>query len=202
MALNTDPTFPPSGLPPYRIDEEWCIGDSLPYINENFAIFDNRTLQLSSTYSNFVNNLPPYQDLLTLLNTLSSNYLNLLNRQRGIATAWVNFKGVDVNVGSNALIYDSYNVASVTRLGDFSTLATSGYVFQINFNAPMVNTNYAVVGSGTIGFSTANGDDQIVGIRGITTNTVNNFQIGVIDAQNRDATESSEVISVAVYGGI
>lgn len=46
MALNTSTSFPPIGPGPYRIDREWCIGDSLNYININSTIFDSRTIDL------------------------------------------------------------------------------------------------------------------------------------------------------------
>jgi hypothetical protein len=48
MALNTSPVFPPVGNPPFRINREWCVGDSLAYMNANFENFDNRILSLSS----------------------------------------------------------------------------------------------------------------------------------------------------------
>lgn len=60
MALNTDSSFPPGGNPPYRIDRDWCMGDSLPYMNQNFANFDNRLIELSTFFiaiSSFSTNL-------------------------------------------------------------------------------------------------------------------------------------------------
>lgn len=50
MPLNPSPNYPPIGQGPYKIDRQWCMGDSLPYINENFRIFTDRTETLSATY--------------------------------------------------------------------------------------------------------------------------------------------------------
>jgi hypothetical protein len=49
MALNTDPNFPPSGNPPYAINREWCLGDSLFFMNQNFNNFDSRITTLNSS---------------------------------------------------------------------------------------------------------------------------------------------------------
>ena len=51
MALNIDPTFPPSGSAPYQIDREWCLGDSLTYINLNSQNFDTR-IDLAQSFKN------------------------------------------------------------------------------------------------------------------------------------------------------
>jgi len=48
MALNTDSSFPPGGSAPYRISREWCIGDSLTFINLNSENFDSRIETVSS----------------------------------------------------------------------------------------------------------------------------------------------------------
>lgn len=50
MPLNTDPNFPPSGNAPYAINREWCMGDSLGYMNANFDNFDTR-INTVSTYA-------------------------------------------------------------------------------------------------------------------------------------------------------
>jgi hypothetical protein len=57
MALNNDPNFPPSGLPPYRIDRNWCLGDSLGYINANFLNFDTRIETVSTSLISSFNSL-------------------------------------------------------------------------------------------------------------------------------------------------
>jgi hypothetical protein len=41
LSLNTNSSFPPPGNPPYRINREWCVGDSLGYINANTESFVN-----------------------------------------------------------------------------------------------------------------------------------------------------------------
>jgi len=42
--------FPPAGNGPYYIDLDWCMGDSLQYINKNNEIFAQRTVDLSSFF--------------------------------------------------------------------------------------------------------------------------------------------------------
>jgi hypothetical protein len=45
--------YPPESINPvgpYFIDSDWCIGDSLRYINENNRIFDQRTIELSTLF--------------------------------------------------------------------------------------------------------------------------------------------------------
>jgi hypothetical protein len=75
MALNPSPNFPPIGVGPYLIDRQWCMGDSLSYINENFRIFDDRTLTLSST---FVKQISAGQNI-TVTSTLTSNVIAISN---------------------------------------------------------------------------------------------------------------------------
>jgi hypothetical protein len=50
MPLNTDPNFPPSGNAPYAINREWCMGDSLGYMNANFDNFDTRINTVSTNF--------------------------------------------------------------------------------------------------------------------------------------------------------
>lgn len=67
--------------------------------------------------------------------------IDAINDHKRNCTAWVMFNGVNP-----ATIYDSFNVASVTRI--------STGVFEINFTTPMANTNYApglTVGDSTTG---------------------------------------------------
>jgi alpha-tubulin suppressor-like RCC1 family protein len=54
MALNINIAYPPLGFPntgPYRIHQDWCIGDSLNIINNNFEHFDTYLISLSSLVS-------------------------------------------------------------------------------------------------------------------------------------------------------
>jgi hypothetical protein len=75
MALNPSPNYPPTGEGPYKIDRQWCMGDSLPFINENFKIFDDRTLALSST---FVKQISAGKNI-TVTPTLTSNIIAISN---------------------------------------------------------------------------------------------------------------------------
>ena len=52
MALNTDINMPPVGPPLYRIYQEWCMGDSLQYININFDYIDQTLIDLSTNITN------------------------------------------------------------------------------------------------------------------------------------------------------
>lgn len=75
MALNPSPNYPPIGVGPYKIDRQWCMGDSLPFINENFRIFDERTLTLSSTFIKTISAGPN----ITVTPTLTSNIIAISN---------------------------------------------------------------------------------------------------------------------------
>jgi hypothetical protein len=75
MALNPSPNYPPIGDGPYKIDRQWCMGDSLPFINENFKIFDDRILALSST---FVKQISGGNNI-TVTPTLTSNIIAISN---------------------------------------------------------------------------------------------------------------------------
>jgi hypothetical protein len=68
MALNNDTNFPPSGPAPYRINREWCVGDSLGYINTNAENFDTR---LNNLENNSLTTSPFY-NLNNLNNTLKT----------------------------------------------------------------------------------------------------------------------------------
>jgi hypothetical protein len=186
-----------------------CIGASRSRINTNFDTLDTTICNLRGTNITLTGRVAITEtDIANLLNTaitLNTNILalstTLSNSSKGFATAWVNFKGTDVNVGNNAQIYDSYNVASVTRLANFSSSGTTGFVYQINFNTPMNNKNYAITGTTSVGGSSVNSDDQLLGIQSYNTNTLTSFRIAICDSNNRNVTETGEIISVVVHGG-
>lgn len=125
-----------------------------------------------------------------------------------VASAWVSFRGDGVAVNQSATVYGSYNVASVTRLTDFTYNSSApyggnGWRYQVNF-APgtMRNANYAVLGAPQIGFLSANGDDQIVGVFARQSNTVSNCIVAAMDMQARGTnTETSGFISLVFLGG-
>jgi hypothetical protein len=53
MALYpSTPTLSPAGQAPYEINREWCLGDSLGYINANSTNFDSRIESLNSNKLN------------------------------------------------------------------------------------------------------------------------------------------------------
>ena len=75
MPLNPSPNYPPIGPGPFKIDRQWCMGDSLPYINDNFKTFDDRTLELSST---FIKTLSAGSNI-TITPTLTGNIVAISN---------------------------------------------------------------------------------------------------------------------------
>jgi hypothetical protein len=72
MAVNTNPNFPPTGLPPYSINRNWCMGDSLDYINANTVNFDTR---LDSLSTNITRTGTVVQSVHTTYNDLTSTSL-------------------------------------------------------------------------------------------------------------------------------
>jgi hypothetical protein len=221
MALNTDPTFPPSGPPPYRIDEEWCIGDSLPYINQNFSIFDNRTLQLSSTVnalSAATNAVSVNRSIftsggltgggdLTVDRTLSIanggiTAAKLDGAQSGSAPiygcrAWVIFDGTRDTTGNlstantDRLIRGSGNVTSVARNGVGD--------YTINFTIAMPDANYCA----TTGWSSGqpnlsfDGSASIYNLAGVTPSSLRVF--ASLGAANNAAGEEAEYFAVTIF---
>ena len=135
MPLNTDPNFPPSGDPPYSIDREWCLGDSLVFMNRNFQNFDSRIVTLSSTTNTQINNLQ--SSLTTTLSTIPYARLNDGN-QSGIAPiygcrAWATWAGTAAN---GPVAFTGGNVISVSRI--------SSGLYEVTFLKPMSDINYAI----------------------------------------------------------
>lgn len=133
-----------------------------------------------------------------------------IKTQPYIASAWVAFKGTEVAVNANATIYSSYNVASVTRLANFSTTINAsvlnggnGYRYQINFASnTMQNNNYVVLGGAQVGFAEPSGDDQIIGCTGKEGMTANSCIVAAMDMQDRGTnTEGSGYIGLVFLGG-
>jgi len=136
MALNNDPNFPPSGNPPYAIDREWCLGDSLVFMNRNFANFDSRIITLSSTTANQF--ITQTNTIYSTLSTVPYARLNAGN-QSGLppifgCRAWAVWAGISSNtiVGN----FTGGNVSSIARI--------SNGTYRINFITPMPDENYAI----------------------------------------------------------
>jgi len=68
MALNNDTNFPPQGGAPYRLNREWCVGDSLGYINANSENFDDRLISVEDK-TNIANTSSPLYKLNNILTT-------------------------------------------------------------------------------------------------------------------------------------
>jgi hypothetical protein len=176
MALNTDPNFPPSGNPPYAINREWCLGDSLFFLNRNFENFDSRIDSLSSNTNSRI----------TSLSTVPYARLNDGNQSGPApifgARAWVNFDGTrDTNstvtaANTDRLIYGSGNVSSVKKEG-------LG-IFTLTFATPMLNTGYSLIGTGNQNIPSGGNVTFSVYWTGTTTpilKTVNAVRFCVLD---------------------
>lgn len=93
MSLNTDPAFPPSGLPPYAINRNWCMGDTVSIFNNNFENFDSRIINLNTNLQQlstqalpvFTPNITDTTEINILISptgTISNTTRNTLNRLR------------------------------------------------------------------------------------------------------------------------
>lgn len=67
LTLNTNTNFPPPGNPPYKLNREWCVGDSLGYINANTETFVNKCNELEklTDISDSTSPLKKLNDILT-----------------------------------------------------------------------------------------------------------------------------------------
>jgi len=101
----------------------------------------------------------------------------------GTATAWVNFNGT-----GTVAIRDSYNVSSITDNG------TGNYV--ANFNTTMANSNYSVVGAGSLS-DAVGATAQCITPRSLTTSNVN-----VKTDYNNSVYLDFANIFVSVFGGV
>lgn len=134
-------TFPPTTLQPlYRIWRDWCIGDSLGYLNDNFLYLETLLSTLSSNL--------PVQTVNIAPSAVTAEKLS--GGQTGSAPvygcrAWVNFdatrNSTDTGssvIGGNVKIRGSGNVSSVRKdaVGRFT----------IFFTTAMPHANYAVTG--------------------------------------------------------
>jgi hypothetical protein len=148
MPLNTDPNFPPFGNPPYAIDREWCLGDSLFYLNRNFDFFDTKILTLSSAFPVQANNIAsnavttPKLAAGAVTNEKLANAAVAANNMSGNQTgpapafairAWAQWAGTAVN---GSVPFTGGNVLDVNR--------TASGTYRVTFNTPMPDTNYAI----------------------------------------------------------
>jgi hypothetical protein len=148
MPLNTDPNFPPFGNPPYAIDREWCLGDSLFYLNRNFEFFDTKILTLSTTFPVQANNiasnavttakLAPGAVTNEKLAAAAVAANNMSGNQSGAAPAfairaWATWAGTGVN---GSCPFTGGNVLDVNR--------TASGTYRVTFVTPMPDTNYAI----------------------------------------------------------
>lgn len=134
MALNTDTNFPPSGPAPYRIDANWCIGDSLSVINNNSFNFDNRldSLETRSTAISAGVDTKVSKSGDTMTGGLNIN-ANLIVRNT-VTAGGANDSGLFVNDrnlnGTTGALYRSNNVNRLwdSAAGDVITYNSSGNV--------------------------------------------------------------------------
>lgn len=120
------------------IQSNECVGNSLTIINDNFANLRDGICNNIDTITTIESNI---NSLTTQLNNLSALVTP------GAARAWVNFSankdetGAISTAGTNRLIINKYNVASVLK---FNESLYPG-LFQINFSSSFANTNYGVI---------------------------------------------------------
>lgn len=101
----TDPTFPPVSLnPPFFIWRDWCMGDSLAYINANTQFLDTTIISVSGTLQNQYN-------ALSAIFPLNSIYLN--------TNSVTNEK-----ILNNAVTTDKINAGAVTTVKIFDFAVT------------------------------------------------------------------------------
>ena len=154
MALYYDSNFPPGGNAPWAIDKSWCLGDSLPYLNGNFANFDTRingnTTALAAASATLnTNTASTSSTIITTLSTVPYARLSDGNQSGAApifgARALVNFDPTRNAAGvtpdytnTSRFIRTSNNVASVVK---------SGSDFIITYTTPLNSSDYVVVGN-------------------------------------------------------
>jgi len=135
MPLNTDPVFPPSGNPPYRINREWCIGDSLAYMNANFENFDNRILSLSSqsvqNLNTFRNQITP-TTLFVPANYATRSNANVILEGRYWNSSSSSTGGFATRKGKVAW-WSGVQTTNITKVGPAPT-NTIGILAEIKYN--------------------------------------------------------------------
>ncbi|MDD5213524.1 MAG: hypothetical protein PHG82_03795 [Candidatus Gracilibacteria bacterium] len=129
----------------------------------------------------------------TLTSTKWNAVINRLNSidQRQLATAWINFNGVNCSSGAGAnecIINSSYNVSKVIRLGVGR--------YEVQFLSPMDNSNYSISASNiasTIAYYAS------FFVSDGTVNTTNAFRL-----QARNVNSSlydQDSVNIQVFGG-
>jgi hypothetical protein len=139
MALNNDSNFPPVGPAPYRINREWCVGDSLGYINTNAENFDNRLISLEgkTNTANTASPLYKLNDILTNAPIFVPVNFNILSESETVNTNTNN----NVQIESRSLNSDTAFYA-----GDIKTWYSPSFFIDLNSRIsgaglPSINTN-------------------------------------------------------------
>lgn len=132
MALNYSTSMPPAGDGPYAIDRNWCLGDSLVYINANSKNFDTRidanTTALASASAT----------LNTTIASTSSITTASIPSRLSVAKAWACYSLLPTGL----VIHSSYNIQSATVP---TRLETYGQQIIFNFTTPLTDRAYAVL---------------------------------------------------------
>jgi hypothetical protein len=153
----------------YQLANTDCVGDSLPYINNN-------TVALNTIINSNINTLT------TLINSVSA----LLGSAPSVAKAWVNFDGT----GSGSITPNSkYNVSSVTRNanGDYT----------ITFATPFANANYCAL-VGMSASVTAGVADGIPSIKTQSAGSVR-VNCPIATTGSNPGTSQPSIVNVVVY---
>jgi hypothetical protein len=145
MALNNSAVFPPIGNAPYRINREWCIGDSLGYINANSENFDNRIITLETKTNTGSTSSPLYHINNKLIQAplfIPANYSNTtLSNENVTLGTWRLNSTTPQYAGPIKTWYSPNFSVSIPNL----PLNTVGVSINVKFNA---NTK----GNNAIGF--------------------------------------------------
>jgi len=159
----------------YQLANTDCVGDSLPYINNN-------TVALNTIINSNVNTLT------TLINSVSA----LFATAPSVAKAWVNVdatrnsSGVSDNNNTNRYIRSNRNVSSVLR--------TAQGRYTLTFATPMADANYSVciTGNGPVNVQHCNPY-----IRALTNTTLT---FGFWNSANSANSEDPSIICIQVFG--
>jgi hypothetical protein len=127
---NVNNTFPPSPLQPlYRIWRDWCIGDSLGYINDNFLYLETLINTLSTNMAQ-----PPYNQKYQYISTATTNATLVVAGPATVGSIYFSTDGsVTVPVptaGISNIFLKIYDKASAPIVGTdvpILTLAGTGY---------------------------------------------------------------------------
>lgn len=155
------------------IDENKCIGDTLPTINSNFSTLDTELCTLKS-------------NVITLSSEALAIYPAVVNAEF-TSKAWVSFNGTRNAANSNSsvagqsvYVKSKYNVTSVIKNSDG--------IYTVNIPSPLSNTEYlaSITGYGFVDIrvTTRNIFYLTFECRNITGSLVDNSDLNILIYNN------------------